>query len=95
MDNLTLQQIKQKYINQVNFRKNANADVNYKYDIMVCGGTGCQSCKSKQVQQRLEQLVKEKNLTKIIRQSSKYVFDIYSEEEQPINIFIIIPPIHL
>ena len=43
-----LQKIKEKYLKEVNFRKLADkSGVNYKYDIMVCGGTGCKSCKSK------------------------------------------------
>ena len=41
-----LEEIKQKYIKEVNFRKLGDTSgVDYKYDIMVCGGTGCKSCK--------------------------------------------------
>ena len=63
MDYKTLQEIKEKYIKEVNFRKNKDASlVDYKYDIMVCGGTGCRSCKSKLVQNKLEELIKTKGL---------------------------------
>jgi NADP-reducing hydrogenase subunit HndC len=34
---------------------------------MVCGGTGCRSCKSKKVQDKLESIVKEKGLEKDIK----------------------------
>ncbi len=58
-----LNEIKEKFIKEVNFRKNADASgVDYKYDIMVCGGTGCRSCKSKKVQDKLEALISEKGL---------------------------------
>lgn len=63
-----LQKIKEKYIAEVNFRKNADTSgVEYKYDIMVCGGTGCRSCKSKKVQEKLEEVIKEKGLEKDIK----------------------------
>ncbi len=65
MDNNELQKIKEQFIKEVNFRKNADASgVDYKYDIMVCGGTGCRSCKSKKVQDQLEKVIKEKGLEK-------------------------------
>ena len=68
MDLNELESIKQKYLAEVNMRKNADASgVDYKYDIMVCGGTGCRSCKSKKVQDRLETIVKEKGLEKDIK----------------------------
>ncbi len=61
MDKKTLEEIKQEFIKEVNFRKNADkSGVTYKYDIMVCGGTGCRSCKSKLVQDKLEEIVKAK-----------------------------------
>ena len=42
-----LEQIKQQFIKEVNFRKLGDTSgVDYKYDVMVCGGTGCRSCKS-------------------------------------------------
>ncbi len=63
MDYQELQAIKDKYISEIEFRKSADkSGVTYKYDIMVCGGTGCRSCKSKVVQDELERLVKEKGL---------------------------------
>ena len=63
-----LNEIKEKYIKEVNFRKNGDVSgVDYKYDIMVCGGTGCRSCKSKKVQEKLEELVKEKNLESLVK----------------------------
>ena len=67
MDKQTLDQIKKQFVDQVNFRKNGQANVDYKYDIMVCGGTGCRSCKSKLVQEKLETLIKEKHLENIIK----------------------------
>ena len=58
MDLKTLQQIKEQYIKEVNFRKGLDTSkVDYKYDIMVCGGTGCRSCKSKVVQEKLEAII--------------------------------------
>ncbi|MBE5738787.1 MAG: NADH-quinone oxidoreductase subunit NuoF [Clostridiales bacterium] len=63
MDYQELQSIKEKYIKEIEFRRSADkSGVTYKYDIMVCGGTGCRSCKSKIVQEELERLVKEKKL---------------------------------
>lgn len=61
MEYSELQAIKEKYINEVNFRRNADqSGVDYKYDIMVCGGTGCKSCKSAKVQAKIEEVVKQK-----------------------------------
>ena len=58
MNREELNQIKEKYINEVNFRKMSDTSgVDYKYDIMVCGGTGCRSCKSKKVQEKLETIL--------------------------------------
>ena len=63
-----LNEIKEKYIKEVNFRKSGDTSgVDYKYDIMVCGGTGCRSCKSKKVQEKLEEIVKEKNLGSLVK----------------------------
>ena len=63
MDYQELQAIKDKYIKEIEFRRSADTSgVTYKYDIMVCGGTGCRSCKSKVVQEELERVVKEKGL---------------------------------
>ena len=68
MDYKSLQELKEKYINEINFRKNIDTSkVDYKYDVMVCGGTGCRSCKSKLVQEKLTELVKEKGLEKDIK----------------------------
>lgn len=68
MDYKELQEIKNKYISEINFRKNGDTSgVQYKYDIMVCGGTGCRSCKSKIIQEKLENIVKEKGLEKEIK----------------------------
>jgi len=63
-----LEEIKQKFIKEVNFRKLGDVSrVDYKYDIMVCGGTGCRSCKSKKVQEALQQKIKDKGLENIIK----------------------------
>ena len=63
MEYQELQAIKEKYIKEIEFRRSADTSgVDYRYDIMVCGGTGCRSCKSKVVQEELERLVKEKGL---------------------------------
>ena len=63
-----LEQIKQQFIKEVNFRKLGDTSgVDYKYDVMVCGGTGCRSCKSKKVQDALEEVVKQKGLDKEIK----------------------------
>lgn len=63
MDYKELEELKKKYLDEVNFRKGTGeANVNYKYDIMVCGGTGCRSCKSKKVQDKLNEVIKSKGL---------------------------------
>lgn len=63
-----LKLIKEKFLKEVNFRKLADTSgVNYKYDIMVCGGTGCKSCKSKKVQDKLEKIIKAQKLDKLIK----------------------------
>lgn len=63
MDYQKLQELKEKYLSEVNFRKNIEGtNVNYKYDIMVCGGTGCRSCKSKLVEDKLKEVIKFKGL---------------------------------
>ncbi len=68
MDFEKLQEIKQKYLAEINFRKNADgSQVDYKYDIMVCGGTGCRSCKSKSIEEKLIEVIKSKNLEKDIK----------------------------
>ncbi len=68
MEKLELEKLKCKRLAEVNFRKNGDTSgVSYKYNIMVCGGTGCRSCKSKLVQEKLEQIVKLKGLEKDIR----------------------------
>ena len=65
MDKQKLEELKQKYLAEVEFRRKGDKSlVNYKYNIMVCGGTGCRSCKSKKVQDRLEEIVREKGLEK-------------------------------
>ena len=66
--NKELEALKQKFLAEVNFRRNGEvAGVDYKYNIMVCGGTGCRSCKSRQVQDKLEQIVKAEGLEKDIK----------------------------
>ena len=67
MDFEKLEELKKKYLDEVNFRKNIEgANVSYKYDIMVCGGTGCRSCKSKRVQEKLTEVISRKGLSKDI-----------------------------
>lgn len=36
---------------------------NYKYHILICGGTGCHASQSAQIKINFEQLIVEKNLT--------------------------------
>lgn len=67
MNKEEFENLKKKYLAEVNFRKGEESDVEYKYNIMVCGGTGCRSCKSKLVQEKLEQLVQEKGLSSLIK----------------------------
>lgn len=58
-----LEELKKKYLDEVNFRKGkGDVKVNYKYDIMVCGGTGCRSCKSKKVQDKLIEVINQYGL---------------------------------
>ena len=68
MDLQKLQKIKEKYLAEVNFRKSQDTSkVEYKYDIMVCGGTGCKSCKSEIVQNKLNEVIKAKGLDNEIK----------------------------
>lgn len=63
-----LKKIKEQFIKEVNFRKNAETKgISYAYDIMVCGGTGCKSCKSKKVQDKLEEIIKQNGLENKIK----------------------------
>ena len=63
MDLQKLEELKKKYLDEVNFRKNIEgSNVSYKYDIMVCGGTGCRSCKSRLVQDKLQEVIKNRGL---------------------------------
>lgn len=63
MDLQKLEELKKKYLDEVNFRKNIEGSkVSYKYDIMVCGGTGCRSCKSRLVQDKLQEVIKNRGL---------------------------------
>lgn len=67
MDLQKLEEIKKKYLDEVNFRKNIEGvSTTYKYDIMVCGGTGCRSCKSKLVEDKLKEVISHKGLEKDI-----------------------------
>lgn len=61
-----LEEIKKKYIQEIEFRRSGNGNVSYKYDIMVCGGTGCKSCKSKLVEDKLKEIIAREHLEKDI-----------------------------
>ena len=53
-----LEELKKKYLAEVEFRRKGDKSlVDYKYNIMVCGGTGCKSCKSQKVQEKLKQVI--------------------------------------
>lgn len=63
-----LQQIKAQALKEVNFRKYGDAsDVDYKYDIMVCAGTGCKSCKSQKVHDKLIEVINSHELSSVIK----------------------------
>lgn len=63
MNKEELEKLKHKYLAEVEFRRTGNSSlVEYKYNIMVCGGTGCQSCKSKKVQEKLQTVVNQNGL---------------------------------
>ena len=67
MDSKKLQELKQKYLAEVEFRLSGKTQgVDYKYNIMVCGGTGCKSCKSQKVQEKLNEIIQAKGLQKDI-----------------------------
>ena len=67
MNGESLQELKQKYLAEVEFRRKGDTSgVDYKYNIMVCGGTGCRSCKSKKVQNKLVEVIKAQGLDKEI-----------------------------
>lgn len=58
MNGQELENLKKKYLAEVEFRKTGDKSlVDYKYNIMVCGGTGCRSCKSRKVQEKLEEVI--------------------------------------
>ena len=63
-----LNEIREKYQAEIDFRKKGDkAGVSYEYEVVVCGGTGCRSCKSKLVQEELEKQVKANKLDKKVR----------------------------
>ena len=63
MNKESLEDLKKKYLAEVEFRMGKQSKVNYKYNIMVCGGTGCKSCKSQKVQEKLIEVVNANNLS--------------------------------
>lgn len=70
MDYIELKNIKEKYIKEVEFRRSADTSgVSYKYEIMVCGGTGCRSCKSKIIESGLKAEIEKRGLSNVIRVS--------------------------
>lgn len=70
MDYNELKSIKDKYIKEVEFRRSADTSgVSYKYEIMVCGGTGCKSCKSKAIEDALKIEINKRGLENDIRVS--------------------------
>ena len=70
MDYNELKSIKDKYIKEVEFRRSADTSgVSYKYEIMVCGGTGCKSCKSKAIEDALKIEINKRELENDIRVS--------------------------
>ena len=63
MNGQELENLKKKYLAEVEFRRTGDKSlVDYKYNIMVCGGTGCRSCKSRKVQEKLEEIIKSQGL---------------------------------
>ena len=63
MNGQELENLKKKYLAEVEFRRTGDKSlVDYKYNIMVCGGTGCRSCKSRKVQEKLEEVIKSQGL---------------------------------
>ncbi len=63
-----LNEIRDKYQAEIDFRKKGDkSGVSYEYEVVVCGGTGCRSCKSQQVQEALKKAVKENKLDKKVR----------------------------
>lgn len=68
MEYTELKSIKEKYIKEVEFRRSADTSgVSYSHEIMVCGGTGCRSCKSKSIQEKLNSVIAERGLQDKIR----------------------------
>ena len=62
-----LQKIKEQALQEVEFRQGKKTNATYKYDIMVCGGTGCRSCKSKKVQEALEKEIYRTGFSNLIK----------------------------
>ncbi len=63
-----LNEIRDKYKAEIDFRKLGDkSGVSYDYEVVVCGGTGCHSCKSQQVQTALRESVKKNNLDSKVR----------------------------
>ena len=68
MDYEQLNQIKEKALKEVNFRRYGDTSgVDYKYDITICGETGCKSCKSQKVYDKLNEVIKSKGLENTIK----------------------------
>ena len=75
-----LNKIKEQYRKEVAFRQNADkSGVTYEYEVVVCGGTGCKSCKSESVQNKLEELIKANNLEQKVRVGSVGCFGMCAE----------------
>ena len=63
-----LNEIREKYRAEIDFRKKGDkAGVSYDYEVVVCGGTGCRSCKSMKVQEALAESIKAHNLEDKVR----------------------------
>lgn len=63
-----LNEIKQKALKEVNFRKNGDtSEVDYKFDITICGETGCRSCKSQKIYDKLNEIIKSRELENTIK----------------------------
>ena len=68
MDYKQLQTIKEKYLREVKVRRDGDTSgVDYKFDILICGDTGCKSCKSFGVKKKIDEYIEAKNLGKIIK----------------------------
>lgn len=64
-----LEKIKQKHLDEIKFREGVKdiKDIPYRYELMICRSTSCNSYKSEIVEEEFKKLIKENNLENKVR----------------------------